>query len=84
MFISQIELISGSSYLVKICLTLVNKNKDKKDPLRAVNILKGRGDEPYRGFGYLSLFSNPKDLATRSQKEILLFCIFQQGNRYKD
>ena len=26
-----------------------------------------KGDGPYRGFGYLSLFSDPIDLATRSQ-----------------
>ena len=43
-----------------------------------------KGDEPYRGFGYLSLFSIPKDLATWSQKELLQFYNFQQGGRYKD
>ena len=28
-------------------------------------------DGPYRGFGYLSLFSDPSDLATWSQRELL-------------
>ena len=28
-----------------------------------------KGDGPYRGFGYLSLFSDPIDLATWSQRE---------------
>ena len=28
-------------------------------------------DGPYRGFGYSSLFSDPIDLATRSQRELL-------------
>ena len=41
----------------------------QSSPLRAVNILmrKGMGqtaDGPYRGFGYLSLFSDHIDLAT--------------------
>ena len=30
-----------------------------------------KGDGPYHGFGYLSLFSDPIDLATRSQRELL-------------
>ena len=30
-----------------------------------------KGDGPCRGFGYLSLFSDPTDLATWSQSELL-------------
>ena len=29
-----------------------------------------KGDVPYRGFGYLGLFSDPKDLAIWSQREL--------------
>ena len=43
-----------------------------------------KGGGPYRGFGYLSVFSDPIYFATWSQRELLLFCIFQQGSRYKD
>ena len=53
-------------------------NKNKTGPLRAVNKLKRKGDGPYRGFGYLSPFSVPKDLATNLllQTQIsLLVCI---------
>ena len=36
--------------------------KNKTDPKRAVNILlREKGDGPYHGFGYISLFSNPVD-----------------------
>ena len=43
-----------------------------------------KGDGSYRGFGYLSLFSGPIDLATWSQRELLKFCNFQKGSRYED
>ena len=43
-----------------------------------------QGDGPYQGFGYLSLFSDPLDLAKWSQREILQFCNFQQDSRSKD
>ena len=33
---------------------------------------------PYHGFGYLSLFSDPTDLATCSQRELLLFASFNR------
>ena len=33
--------------------------------------IKEKGDGPYRGFGYLSLFSDPLVLATWSQRELL-------------
>ena len=42
-----------------------------------------KGDGPYRGFDYKSLVSDPLDLATWSQRELLKFCNFQQGSRYK-
>ena len=38
-----------------------------------------KGNGPYRGFGYLSFFSDPIDLATCT-----VICFFQQGSRYKD
>ena len=41
-------------------------------------------DGPYRGFGYLSIFSDPLDLAKWSQSEILKYCNFKQETRYKD
>ena len=57
-----------------------------------MNIIPFKGSEhinekvvgPYRGFGYLSLFSDPTDLATWSHRELLQFRIFQQDSRYKD
>ena len=41
-------------------------------------------DGQYRCFGYLSLFSDPIDLATWGQRALQLFCNFLQGSRYKD
>ena len=35
-----------------------------------------KGDGPYRGFGYSSLFGDPLDLATWSQSELLNFYNF--------
>ena len=43
-----------------------------------------KGDGPYSGFGYLSLFSEPINLATLSVRELMLFCIFQHESRFKD
>ena len=43
-----------------------------------------KGDVLYRGFDYVSLVSGPLDMATWSQRELLTFCNFQQGSRYKD
>ena len=39
--------------------------------LRSFKRISEKGDGPYRGFGYLSLFSGPINLATRSQRELL-------------
>ena len=58
--------------------------KIKLGSFKSSEHIKEKGDGPYRGFGYLSLFSDPIYLATWSQRELLLFCIFQQGSRYKD
>ena len=41
-----------------------------------MNIRSEKGDGPYRGFGYLSLFSDPIDLATWSQIELLGYTIY--------
>ena len=40
-------------------------------------------DWPYRGFDYLSLFSDSTDLATWGQRALLYFCNFQQDIQYK-
>ena len=42
-----------------------------------------KGDGPYRGFGYLSLFSDPTDLATWSQRE-KIYCNFARFNKVVD
>ena len=42
-----------------------------------------KGDGPYRGFGYLSFFSDPKDLATWS-KRASLYCNFAIFNKVVD
>ena len=34
-------------------------------------LINGKGDGPYHGFNYLSLVSDPKDLATWSQRKLL-------------
>ena len=39
-------------------------------------------DGPYRGFGYLSVFSDPLDLATWNQRE--QYCNFETFNRIVD
>ena len=41
--------------------------KIKLGSFKSSEHIKDKGDGPYRGFGYLSLFSDPKDLATWSQ-----------------
>ena len=41
-----------------------------RDPLSSEHINE-KGDEPYHGFGYISLVSNPLDLTTWSQRESL-------------
>ena len=46
------------------------KYKTKTEILSSERINE-KGDGPYSGFGYLSLFSDPIDLATWSQREFL-------------
>ena len=46
-------------------------NKIKLRPLKSNEHINEKRDGPYRGFGYLSLFSDPLDLAKWSQSEIL-------------
>ena len=58
--------------------------KIKQSSFKSSGHINEKGGGPYRGFGYLSLFSDPIDLATWSCRELLLFCIFQQGSRYKN
>ena len=59
------------TYIIKIKLGSFKSSEHTKE----------KGDGPYRGFGYLSLFSDTIYLATWSQRELLLFCVFQQGSR---
>ena len=44
-------------------------NKIKLRSFKSSEHINEKGDGPYRGFGYLSLFSDPIDLATWSQRE---------------
>ena len=45
---------------------IANKNKNGIS-----EHIKEKEDGPYRGFGYLSLFSDPIDLATLGERELL-------------
>ena len=44
-------------------------NKIKPRSFKSSEHINEKGDGPYRGFGYLSLFSDPLDLAKWSQRE---------------
>ena len=46
-----------------------NRIKIKLRSLKSSEHINEKGDGPYRGFGYFSLFSDPIDLATGSQIE---------------
>ena len=46
-------------------------NKIKLRSFKTCEYINETGDGLYRGFGYLSLFSDPIDLATWSQRELL-------------
>ena len=46
-------------------------NKSKLRSFNSSELINEKGDGLYSGFGYLSLFSDPKDLATWSQRELL-------------
>ena len=45
--------------------------KLKPRSLKSSEHINEKGDGPYRGFGYLSLFIDPTDLTTWSQRESL-------------
>ena len=44
------------------------KYKIKLRSFKSSDHINEKGDEPYRGFGYLSFVSDPLDLATWSQR----------------
>ena len=46
-----------------------NKIKIKLKSFKSSEHINEKGDGPYRGFGYLSLFSDPIDIATWNQRE---------------
>ena len=48
-----------------------NKKIIKLRSFKSSEYIYEKGDGSYRGFGYLSLFSDPLDLATWSQRELL-------------
>ena len=43
-------------------------NKNKMRSFKSSEHINEKGDEPYHGFGYLNLFSDPIDFATWSQR----------------
>ena len=51
-----------NAYLIKMKLRSFKSSTSEN--------INEEGDGPYRGFGYLSLFSDPIDLATWSQGEL--------------
>ena len=55
----------GSYFMV----TAGNKNKQRS--FKSSEHINEKGDGSYRGFGYLSLFSDSIDLETWSQRELL-------------
>ena len=46
-------------------------NRNKTEILKSTKHINEKRDGPYRGFGYVSLFSDPIDLAKWSQRELL-------------
>ena len=75
----------GSGKLtVSIDFVLLEIKKIKLRSFKSSEHINERGDGQYGGFNYLSLGSDPLDLATWSKRELLKFCNFQQGSRYKD
>ena len=67
----------GALYSLRVCYqkaktdALVHEIKIKLKSFKSSEHINEEGDEPYRGFGYFSLFSDPIDLATWSQRELL-------------
>ena len=64
------------------CGLLLMQMKIKQISFKSSEHISEKGYGPYHGFGYLSLFSDPIDLATWSQRELLQFYIFQMGAKY--
>ena len=82
----MISVIDGVNERV-LRIMLLKNGKEIRIKLRSFKSsehINEKGDGPFRGFGYLSLLSDPIDLATWNKSELLQFCIFQQGSRYKD
>ena len=52
-------------------LAAVIANKMILRSIKSSEHVNEKGDGPYRGFGYLSLFSDPIDFAAWSQRELL-------------
>ena len=50
---------------------VIYKIKLKLRSFKSSEIINEKGDGPYCGFGYLSLFSDPINLATWGQRELL-------------
>ena len=58
-----------SSYYILI--HIARKIKIKLISFKSSECINEKRDGPYRGFGYLSLFSDPIDFATWCQRELL-------------
>ena len=65
----------GPPHGISPAAVLANK-KNKQKSFKSSEHIYEKRDEPTRGFGYLSLFSDPLDLSN--------FYNFQQGSRFKD
>ena len=59
-------------------LYIVNKIKIKLRPFKSSEYINEKKDGPYRGFGNLSLFSDPLKLAKWSQRENCNFATFNR------
>ena len=61
----------------------VKANKNKTETFKSSEHINEKRDGSYRGFGYLnvhvSLFKNPTDLTTWSQRELLYFLQLSTG-----
>ena len=68
------------------CMTVTSSNANKTESSERTNE-KGDGHTAVSATKVkvdYDLYSDPIDLATWNQTELLLFCNFQQGSRYKD
>ena len=65
----------GNPNTLKMKIEQIRGNTNKLRSFKNSEHINEKGDGPYRGFGYLSLFSDPIDLAMWSQRELLYFCI---------